>query len=34
MSKTIVGLFDDASEARSVVTELTQMGVTRDHISL
>lgn len=34
MSKTIVGMFDDASEARSVVQELTELGVPRDQISL
>ncbi len=34
MAKTIVGLFDDASEARSVVQELTEIGVARDQISL
>jgi stress response protein YsnF/uncharacterized membrane protein len=34
MSKTIVGLFDDAAEARSAVQELTGLGVARDQISL
>lgn len=33
-NKTIVGLFDEASDAQAVVQELVQAGITRDHISL
>ncbi len=32
--KTIVGIFDEASEAAAVVQELAQAGVSRNHISL
>jgi uncharacterized membrane protein len=34
MAKTIVGLFDDATEVEAVVQELTRLGVARDQISL
>ena len=34
MAKTIVGLFDDASDAQAVVRELVDLGIDRDQISL
>jgi hypothetical protein len=34
MAKTLVGLFDDFSEAQSVVQELVKNGFARDDISL
>jgi len=34
MAKTIVGLFDSATEAQTVVRELTTLGIQRDQISL
>lgn len=34
MAKTIVGLFDTATEAQSVVQELSRLGIQRDQISL
>jgi len=34
MAKTIVGVFDTAAEAQSVVRDLVAAGVTRDHVSV
>jgi stress response protein YsnF len=34
MAKTIVGIFDEPSEAAAVVQELVQEGISRNHISL
>lgn len=34
MAKTIVGLFDSINQAQNVVTELTNLGISRDSISL
>lgn len=34
MAKTIVGLFDDASDAQAVVRELNELGIDRDQISI
>ncbi len=30
MAQTVVGFFDDASEARRAVEQLTQKGISRD----
>ena len=32
--KTIVGLYDDLNDARQAVSELVDMGIDRDRISL
>jgi len=34
MAKTVVGLFDNVSEAEAVVGELTELGIPRDQISI